>query len=95
VQKWGQRLKTWWQIDGNSVLLPFEAKSVGGKEGVKGEQATGKVTEDGDEASEQIMGPRGVAWQSACLSRKTMWVIERRDNHTVVQFMSKTVGEAL
>ncbi len=26
------------------------------KEGVKGEQRTGKVTEDGDEASAQIMG---------------------------------------
>lgn len=35
-------------------MLPFEADSVGEKEGVKGEQSTCKVKEDGDEASAQI-----------------------------------------
>lgn len=65
MQKWGWRLKTCRQIDGNSVL-PFEANSVGEKDGVKDEQRTGKVTEDGDEASAQIMGLRGVPWRSTC-----------------------------
>lgn len=51
-------------------MLPFEANSVGEKEGVKGEQRTGKVTEDGDEASAQIMGLRGVPWQSTCSKQR-------------------------
>jgi hypothetical protein len=50
---------TCWQIDGNSVLL-FE------EEGVKGKQRTGRLTEDGDAASAQIVGLRGVPWQGMC-----------------------------
>jgi hypothetical protein len=40
------------------------------KEGVKREQRTGKVTEDGDEASVQIMGMRGVPWQRYLLKQR-------------------------
>lgn len=56
-------------------MLPFEANSLGEKERVKGKQKTGKVTEDEDEASAQIMGFRGVPWQSTCSSRQTTWMI--------------------
>ncbi len=44
------------------------------KEGVKGEQRTGKVTEDGDEASAQIMRLRGVPWQSTCSRGEMTWM---------------------
>lgn len=39
---------------------------MGGKEGAEGAHGTGKVTENGDEGSAQLMGPRGAPWQSIC-----------------------------
>lgn len=45
--------------------MPPEANAVAEKEqneGVKREQRTGKVTEDGDEASVQIMEICGIPW---------------------------------
>lgn len=53
--------------------MPFEANSVGEKEqkeGVKREQRTGKVTENGNEASVQIMGMRGIPWQRYLLKHR-------------------------
>lgn len=59
-------------------MLPLEANSVSEKEqkdGVKREQITGRVTADGDQASVQMIGMRGLPWQWYLFNRETMWMI--------------------